>query len=265
MSGHRLLLHGAVVRQVDALRGDGSGQRERLAREHLAERVERDVEVDPLLVVDDAALDARRALEARQGDRQLDFGNCADRRVLDVDAAEIDGDVAGQALDQGARIGALAGRLDGGRQDTGNRRLAGRGLGERADVDAGDRQIHVDAQRVGRAVEDDRALDVAAVEPELAQLDVEHAALERRRQRDAADLEAPHLDAADRDVDVGLGLAQGAQIERRVGNRGERVARLATLGRHLGLLAWRLRRRRQVAVDVEHPRFDIQDDLDDLA
>ena len=69
----RALLHAAVVSGVDKLRGQRRLERESLDTEDLLERVQGQLEGHPFLVVGEAALQARRRLEARkvEGHREL--------------------------------------------------------------------------------------------------------------------------------------------------------------------------------------------------
>ncbi len=104
----------------------------------------------------------------------------------------------------------------------------------------------MDGQRFARAVELQRARDLAAVERQLAQLGIEHASLALGRERHAANLVTGGLDAGESDVDIDLGRLQRAEIDRVVRDRREQV------GRSLGLGG-----RRQVAVDVERVALDL--------
>ena len=174
-----------------------------------------------------------------------------------------------QRLGQRTRADAGRRRLERGRDHAGDRQL-GAGLrrgGGRADVDPVDGQLDIGRERVPGAVEPDLCGDAAAVEAQLREIGGENAVLDQQAQGDTPDLVAHGLEAADGDLDVGVGALETAEVDRLVRQAGQdlfRRGRRCRLCRRFGRLFRRLRWR-QVAVDVQQAALDLERDQLDLA
>jgi hypothetical protein len=93
----------------------------------------------------------------------------------------------------------------------------------------------------------------------LPELGVQDTALECRLEVNSAHLEAHRLDALDGKAHLRFALAQWAEVEGLVGDRGQRIAGRFFGGwrRHLlGLLRWR----REIAVEVDGVAVHVEDD-----